>query len=89
VATLVGGNGEVVSDGRTGYLVPPRQSETLGDAMLRLMDLPEHERRSMGERGREQVSSRYGLHRMVDRWEEMYREVLTRKGLQLAPTLSS
>jgi hypothetical protein len=53
------------------------------------MDLPEHERRSMGERGREQVSSRYGLHRMVDRWEEMYREVLTRKGLQLAPTLSS
>ena len=40
VATRVGGNHEVVRQDETGFLAPPRDSEALGDAMLRLMALP-------------------------------------------------
>ena len=88
VATSVGGNPEVVCDGESGFLVPPRDPAALAGAMLRLSAVPETQRRAMGERGREHVRNLYGLGRMVQRWEDLYREVLARKGLQLEPALS-
>ena len=89
VATLVGGNQEVVLHEETGLLVPPNHSDSLGDAMLRLMRSPEAERRSMGRRGREYVQRQYRLGRVVDRWEEVYHAVRARQGLELtAPTSS-
>jgi glycosyltransferase involved in cell wall biosynthesis len=80
VATRVGGNQEVVRDGETGSLVPPGSDQDLGEAMLRLMALPDGERRAMGTRGQEHVRQHYGLARVVDRYEAAYREVLRRKG---------
>ena len=80
VATRVGGNQEVIRDGATGFLVPPGDDGALGAAMLRLMTLPETERRAMGARGRDHVRQHYGLGRVVDRYEAVYREVLRRKG---------
>jgi glycosyltransferase involved in cell wall biosynthesis len=88
VSTVAGGNQEVVSDGESGFLVPPRDSEALGRAMLRLMGMAEAERRSMGERGRENIRLHHSLTRMVDQWVNLYIEVMTRKGLAFAPTLS-
>ncbi len=85
VATRVGGNHEVVRDGESGFVVPPRDHEALGRAMLQLMELSETQRRSMGDRGREVIRAHYGLNRVVERWEELYRDVLARKGLTLAP----
>jgi glycosyltransferase involved in cell wall biosynthesis len=88
VSTRVGGNHEVVREGESGFLVPPRDDGSLAAAMLRLMDLPPAEREAMGRRGREHVGMHYGLARVVDRWEDLYRQVSSRKGLDLAPTLS-
>ena len=85
VTTRVGGNHEVVRDGESGFVVPPRDHEALGRAMLRLMELSETERRAMGDRGREVIRAHYGLNRVVERWEELYRDVLARKGWTLAP----
>jgi glycosyltransferase involved in cell wall biosynthesis len=85
VTTRVGGNHEVVRYGESGFVVPPRDHEALGRAMLLLMELSETERRSMGDRGREIIRAHYGLNRVVERWEELYRDVLARKGLTLAP----
>jgi glycosyltransferase involved in cell wall biosynthesis len=79
VATRVGGNQEVVRDGTTGFLVSPGEDEALGAAMLRLMALPEAERRAMGNRGHDHVRQHYGLAQAVDRYEAAYREVLRRK----------
>ena len=87
VATRVGGNHEVVRDGESGFLVPPRDAEALGQAMLRLMEQTPERRRDMGERGREHVRVHYGLGRVVERWQDLYRQVSVRKGLNLAPTL--
>lgn len=81
VATRVGGNHEVVRDETTGFLVPPGDAQALGLAMLRLSRLPEPERRAMGERGRDHIRSHYGLGRVAEQWENLYREVLARKGL--------
>jgi glycosyltransferase involved in cell wall biosynthesis len=80
VATRVGGNHEVVLDSESGFLVPARDSAALGSAMVRLADLPPDRRRTMGERGREHVLRHYGLERVAERWEEIYRDVLARKG---------
>ncbi|MEO6056332.1 MAG: glycosyltransferase [Gemmatimonadales bacterium] len=88
VTTRVGGNHEVVRDGETGYLAAPRDHEGLASAMLRLMGLTATERRAMGERGREHIRVDYGLTRVVDRWEELYRTVLANKGLSELATLS-
>lgn len=88
VATAVGGNGEVVRDGESGFLVPPRNSATLAQGMLRLMDLAEERRRAMGERGREHVRANYGLQRVAERWERVYWDALARKGLALEPSAS-
>jgi glycosyltransferase involved in cell wall biosynthesis len=79
VATRVGGNQEVVQEGVSGFLVPPSDDQALAAAMLRLMALPETERRAMGARGREQVRRDYGLERVVDRYETIYRGVLDKK----------
>jgi glycosyltransferase involved in cell wall biosynthesis len=89
VATGVGGNAEVVRDGETGFIVAPNNAEALGAAMLRLMALPDAERRTLGERGSEHVRALYGLSRSLDRWEELYGEVLARNGLALSPSLST
>jgi glycosyltransferase involved in cell wall biosynthesis len=81
VATRVGGNQEVVQHEDTGFVVPPRDSEALCGAMLRLMELPDIERRALGNRGSEYVQTQYGLSRALERWEELYRQVLSRNGL--------
>lgn len=87
VATKVGGNHDVVRQDETGVLVPPRDSEALGRAMLRLSRMPDSERRGMGQRGRQHIRAHYDLERVAERWEDLYREVLARKGLVLAPQL--
>ena len=81
VATRVGGNQEVVQEGVSGFLVPPSDDRALAAAMLRLMALPEAERRAMGARGNAHVRENYGLGRVVDRYEKIYREALGKNGL--------
>lgn len=81
VATDVGGNGEIVIDGETGFLVPPKNPNKLAQAMLRLMSLPQEERKHMGERARQYVEENFSLERVVDRWEHLYCELLLKKGI--------
>ena len=85
VATAVGGNSEVVEDGRTGLVVPPRDPSALGAAMLGVMELSEGERHAMGQRGRERVRSRFALSRVVDTWEGLYRDLLADRGVPVRP----
>ena len=78
VATRVGGNPEVVVDGETGLLVPPRDARALADATVRLLRDRELARR-FGDAGRRRVESQFTLERMVHRMEDLYDDLLARK----------
>jgi glycosyltransferase involved in cell wall biosynthesis len=79
VATDVGGNREIVQDGVSGLLVPPGDPAALAKAMQQLMAMPEATRRQMGEAGRRHVQQHYDLARVVDTWEALYAELLSRR----------
>jgi glycosyltransferase involved in cell wall biosynthesis len=55
VATTVGGLPEMVDDGRTGFLVPPRDVDALADAVVKLMQ-NEGLRKKFGENGMRKVN---------------------------------
>jgi glycosyltransferase involved in cell wall biosynthesis len=76
VATAVGGVGEAVLDGRTGYLVPPGDVAALGAAMARMASLPGAERDAMSVEARQYACARFDLPAVVDQWEHLYRALL-------------
>ena len=77
VATAVGGIPEVVADGRTGLLVPARDSRALAGAIERLLN-DVHLRDSFEEQAR--IRSReFSIDRTVDQTYRLYQELLTKK----------
>lgn len=60
VASRVGGIPEVVRDGETGVLVPPRDPKPLADAIARLLDNP-REGVEMGLAGRRRAEQVFGM----------------------------
>jgi glycosyltransferase involved in cell wall biosynthesis len=73
VATDVGGNREVIVDGRTGFLVAPGDSRALAAGMITLLadrDLADR----YGAEGRARVSQQFSLERMVSAYELLYAE---------------
>ena len=71
VATRVGGNAELVSDGYTGTLVDPADSPALARQMLAYCFDPAMTRRH-GAAGRQRAAGGFSLQRMVDRYHELY-----------------
>lgn len=78
VATDVGGTGEVVRQGETGWLVPARDPVPLADAISSLLAEPEA-RRAMGGCGRKSVVDRFSSQAMVHQMEALYVRLLERK----------
>lgn len=75
VATRVGGNPEVVVEGRSGLLVPAAEPTALARAMLGLHRDPELSRR-MGMAGHERVNKNFDATRMVRQYQDLYLECL-------------
>jgi glycosyltransferase involved in cell wall biosynthesis len=88
VASRVSGVPDVVEEGRTGLLVPPRDAAALARAIGSLLD-DRQTARAMGRRGRQTVLPAFGLERMIDRLESLYRELLEERGLISPPIRSA
>jgi glycosyltransferase involved in cell wall biosynthesis len=73
VATDVGGNGEIVQDGVTGCLVPPRNPQALSDAIIALLHEPQRAR-AMGDAARAWVELNGSLETMAKRYAEIYQD---------------
>jgi glycosyltransferase involved in cell wall biosynthesis len=71
VATRVGGNPEVVDDGVTGLLAPPRDSIALAHAMLDLLDNPDLAAR-FGAAGKQRIARLFSVERAVRETERLY-----------------
>ena len=68
VATHMGGIPEIVVDGETGLLVPPRDPAALAEALRTLLLDPER-RRALGGAARRRVHAHFQAEHMVDRFE--------------------
>lgn len=75
IATRVGGNAEVVVDGVTGLVVPPRDADRLAVAM-RSMASERDGARAMGRRGRDRARDHFSIESMVAAYEDTYQRVL-------------
>jgi glycosyltransferase involved in cell wall biosynthesis len=75
VATAVDGTPEVVADGETGLLVPPRDPERLAEAILKLAGNPRL-RTAMGLEARRRAVAFHGVDRQVDAFHALYQELL-------------
>jgi glycosyltransferase involved in cell wall biosynthesis len=79
VATDVPGTREAIVNDETGWLAPADDADALARAMAKLMRTPLGERRAMGERARRMVRERFSLETVLDRWEQLYAELLGRR----------
>ncbi len=77
VATTAGGIPEVVDDGVTGLLVPPRDAKALADAIVALLRDPAR-RESMGAAGLARARARFTVERMVEATAAVYASLVDR-----------
>jgi glycosyltransferase involved in cell wall biosynthesis len=80
VATRVGGVPELVLDGETGLLIPPRDPQALAEAVISLLENPARAG-EMGRAGRRRVEQFFTLERMVAGIEEVYDRLLLAKNV--------
>jgi glycosyltransferase involved in cell wall biosynthesis len=83
VATAVGGNTEVVSDGRTGVLVPPGDPAAIARAVGDLLRDPDRAMR-LGAAARDDVMRRFGARARVAELERLYEERLALRARRAA-----
>jgi glycosyltransferase involved in cell wall biosynthesis len=77
VATAVGGVPDVVDDGETGFLAAAGDTDALAERLERLARDPDLRAR-MGRLGAERVREHFGVERMVEEVEALYRRHLPR-----------
>ena len=77
VSTEISGIPELVENGCTGLLTPPRDVEALADALQRLLQSPELRSR-MGRQGREKVFREFNLQRSAEQLSNLF--LTTAKG---------
>ena len=87
VATDVGGTGEVVRHGATGYLVPAKDPDRLAQAIGEILLAPPVQAAAMGRLGREIVVQQFSARAMVHQMEELYTRLLRERGVE-APAVA-
>ena len=77
IVTDVGGNAEAVIDSETGFVVPPRNPQAIGEAMLRLAHDPALRKR-LGAAARKRVEEKFSIDQCVKAHAELYQDLLDR-----------
>lgn len=75
VATQVGGNPELVLDGETGFLVPPRDSQALASSVATLLT-NKQQAVQFAEKGKRRAEGQFSLATMVRAYQLLYDECL-------------
>lgn len=72
VATEIGDTAWVMGD--TGTLVPAKDPAKLAEACLHLLNLPEAERRALGEKGRQRITEHFSLASVLQHFDELLQQ---------------
>jgi len=75
VATNVGGNPEAVVDGKTGFLVPSKNSSALADAIITILK-DKKLTQSMGSEAKKRVETFFNMERMMSKMDNLYESLL-------------
>ncbi|MCF7804199.1 MAG: glycosyltransferase family 4 protein [Candidatus Marinimicrobia bacterium] len=78
VTTDVPGCREIVKNGLNGFLVPPKDSKSLANAIIKLIDNPALRKR-MGKNGREMVLKEFTLEKVISDTLNIYQELLKKE----------
>jgi glycosyltransferase involved in cell wall biosynthesis len=85
VATNVGSIGEAVTEGHTGFLVPPSDAVAFAHRVVELVENPLRAQ-AMGAAARQAVVARWSVEAMVRGYERLIASIYCRKGsIQAAP----
>ncbi|MGA9586521.1 MAG: glycosyltransferase [Terracidiphilus sp.] len=74
VATDVGGVCELVDD--AGFIVPPKDSDALADAMLRVVRMTRDLRDALGKAARERIRQHFDMNAKAEEWDALYSRLL-------------
>ena len=80
IATDVGGNSDLVDNGRTGTIVPASDIDTMAAQLVALANAPDSAR-AQGQAGRQRVMERFSLQAMVAAYQSVYDQQLRRAGV--------
>jgi len=75
ITTDTPGCRETILDGENGYLIEPRSSAALTEAVLKLLESPQ-KRRELGQRSYELMKERFELSIVTAAYAELYRSTL-------------
>ena len=76
IATDAGGPKDIIENGVSGLLVPPKDERALGEATVKVLKMDPRVRESMQVAGRARVAKFYSLNRTVEAIEELYARTL-------------
>jgi glycosyltransferase involved in cell wall biosynthesis len=74
VCTAVGGNPELVIDGQTGFLVPPKEPQAFASRVAALLQ-DSALRQRMGEAGRRRIEEHFRMDKTASEYLELYERV--------------
>jgi glycosyltransferase involved in cell wall biosynthesis len=80
VATDVGGNRELISDGETGFICPSNNANVLADKVLILIN-DEKKSKLMGEKGKKKIINNFSIEKMWINTEQIYLKFLKQKNI--------
>ena len=78
IASINGGNAEVVVDNSTGFLVEPGNPDAIIEKVLFLLKNPKIAEK-MGNRGKEYINEHFSEERMKNNYLDLYKEILSQK----------
>ncbi len=81
VASDIGGHTEAVQKDETALIVPGENPGAFANAVGRLLE-DNALARSMGEKGRQRVQEHFTTAVMSQRYQKVYRELLSKKGVK-------
>ncbi len=88
VATAVGGNPEIIEDGKSGLLVPSNHLPSLAAALLLLAE-DGNLRQAMGQQARRRFLSRFTFDTMLDTYRAFYKKLLAGDEKELSTCAAS
>lgn len=79
IATKVGGNAEIIEDGKTGFLIEPGNSQALAEKILEVISLSESKKQSIIRNAKNKVINDFNIDKTVKEFEDTYLALLSKK----------